>query len=94
MTILGGKLLYGAFYNCSNITTFVIGIGVTSIGTKAFYGTSSSKNVYYCGDETAWNNLSGHENVDSGTIYFYSENQPAGSGNYWHYVDGQPVAWS
>ncbi len=96
VTILGGKLLYGAFYNCSRITTFVIGENVTSIGQNAFYGTSSRKKVYYCGTETEWNNLTGHEYVDSGTIYFYSETEPTESGNYWHYdTDGvTPVSWA
>ena len=27
------------------------------------------------------------------TVYFYSENEPTESGNYWHYVDGVPTAW-
>ncbi|MBQ9131677.1 MAG: hypothetical protein IJX62_04330, partial [Clostridia bacterium] len=27
------------------------------------------------------------------THYFYSETQPQGEGNYWHYVDGVPTPW-
>ena len=27
------------------------------------------------------------------TVYFYSENAPVDAGNYWHFVDGNPVAW-
>ena len=27
------------------------------------------------------------------TLYFYSEMEPTEEGNFWHYVDGQPVIW-
>ena len=27
------------------------------------------------------------------TIYYLSETEPTGEGNFWHYVDGQPVIW-
>ena len=26
-------------------------------------------------------------------MYYYSESEPTTVGNYWHYVDGQAVAW-
>ena len=26
-------------------------------------------------------------------IYYYSEIEPITLGNYWHYVDGEPVVW-
>jgi hypothetical protein len=29
----------------------------------------------------------------SATVYYYVEQQPAESGNYWHYVDGVPTPW-
>ena len=27
------------------------------------------------------------------TVYFYSEQAPTGTGNYWHLVDGKPTKW-
>ena len=27
------------------------------------------------------------------TVYYYSEEEPEGEGNYWHYVDGVPTKW-
>ena len=41
VTITGGNILYGAFRNCSSLTSVVIGDSVTSIGEYAFYNCSS-----------------------------------------------------
>ncbi|MGM9972298.1 MAG: leucine-rich repeat protein, partial [Anaeroplasmataceae bacterium] len=45
VTVLGGNILYGAFYNCSNIEEIVIGEEVTSIGKYAFYNCSNLTSV-------------------------------------------------
>ena len=64
VTITGGRLLYGAFYYCDELTSVVIGDGVTSMGDYAFYGcfnltsvvigdgiTSIGKSVFWsCGN--------------------------------------------
>ena len=41
VTVLGGKLLYGAFYGCSDLTEINLAAGISSIGEKAFYNCSS-----------------------------------------------------
>ena len=38
VTVTGGNILYGAFYNCTGLTSVTIGNGVTSIGRSAFEG--------------------------------------------------------
>ena len=45
VTIIGGKLFYGAFYNCSGLIDVIIGNGVTSIEDSAFYGCSGLMSV-------------------------------------------------
>lgn len=45
VTITGGKLLYGAFYGCSMLTSVTIGNAIDSIGEKAFYGCSGLPSV-------------------------------------------------
>ena len=45
VTITGGNILYGAFYNCNHLTDIIIGEGVTMIGDKAFYSCSALTNV-------------------------------------------------
>lgn len=45
VTITGGNILYGAFYNCSGLTSIKIGNGVTSIGSSAFENCTGLTNV-------------------------------------------------
>ena len=40
VTVTGGNILYGAFYNCTRLTSVTIGNSVTSIGSSAFEGTA------------------------------------------------------
>ena len=41
VTVTGGKLFYGAFYNCSNLKKVTLGDKIDEIGEKVFYGCSS-----------------------------------------------------
>lgn len=45
VTIAGGNILYGAFYNCSGLTSITILDGVTSIGRRAFYNCTGLTSV-------------------------------------------------
>ncbi len=88
----GSEIAANAFYNCRNITRVVIPSTVYSIGSNAFYGCNSLGYVFYAGEESAWNGISGYDNVTA-TVYYYSENQIY-DGNYWHYDEyGMPVTW-
>ena len=45
VTVTGGNILFGAFYNCSSLTSVIIGNSVTSIGSSAFSGCSSLTSI-------------------------------------------------
>ena len=45
VTVTGGNILYGAFYDCGSLTSITIGGGVTSIGSSAFYGCSALTSI-------------------------------------------------
>ena len=51
MTSIGGS----AFYNCTGLTSVVIGDSVTSIGRYAFSDCTSLTDIYYTGTEDEWN---------------------------------------
>lgn len=45
VTVTGGNILYGAFYNCSNLTNIALGDNITSLGEYAFYNCSNLANI-------------------------------------------------
>ncbi len=47
VTITGGNILYGAFYNCGNLTNVVINDGITSIGYEAFHNCKNLTSVTF-----------------------------------------------
>ena len=56
----------------------------------------SVENVFYKGTKADWNKISGNNNycMEIAVIYYYSENCPSESGNFWHYDENdKPVIW-
>lgn len=91
-----------AFADSISLKTVVIGNAVQTIGAGAFSSENISgeleigvERLFYAGDERAWNDIVIGENngrITSSRLYFYSASWK--SGNYWRFVDGEPMAWN
>ena len=58
VTVTGGNILYGAFYNCTRLTSVTIPGSVERIGYSAFNGCSSLTSIYYTGNVAGWCRIS------------------------------------
>ena len=68
VTITGGKILYGAFYNCTSLESITIPDSVTSIGWAAFEGCTSLESVYIT-DLKSWCNIE-FGNSDANPLHY------------------------
>ncbi len=91
-------ITYGAFSNCTRLTSITIPDSVKTIDVYAFSGCTNLTSVYYKGTAEKWNAI----HMDNGTNYdllyatryYYSETTPTEEGNYWHYdAEGKIEIW-
>ena len=84
-----------AFSGCENLTSIIIPKSLTSISECAFYKCSSLTKVYYAGTEKEYDaitvNSTGNTQLSEATIYYFSDSEPQGNGNYWHYDENGSV---
>lgn len=85
-----------AFYGCRDLKSIIIPRSIKFIGQFAFDECGSLSRVFYGGNSSELEDifLNNHNNhLMNATIYYYSEIKPNDNGNYWHYVNGEPVKW-
>ena len=80
-----------AFSGCTGLTSVIIPESV-GIGWKAFSNCDNIDCIYDCNNGEQLHDED-HLGVPSGTVYYYSENEPQEAGNYWHYVGEIPTKW-
>ena len=92
ITVTGGNILYGAFSNCSKLTSVTISENITSIGEKAFYECSSL--TIYCevaSKPSDWNSNWNYSNCP--VVWDYKNTDVASDGNI-YYVDENGVRYA
>ena len=78
-----------AFYKCDNLKSITLPAKIDTIGHEAFNDII----IFYKGTPGQWAAIDMGDN-NTYKIYYYSENTPTRSGNYWHYDgDGIPTIW-
>lgn len=87
-----------AFAHCEALKTVFLPDSIQIISENVFTESNSLVNIFYGGTKQQWEEVSvaGWNEVIETCLYFYSEEPPAESGNFWHYADDgvTPVVWS
>ena len=80
--------------SCPSLKSIVLPNSLKAIGRAMFTKCGLDK-VYYQGEQSQWWSIGfGLDNTFVyNNAYYYSENEPQESGNYWHYVEGVPTIW-
>ena len=82
-----------AFAYSTAIGYVVFPKSIISIGRNIFTMCEALSAVYYRGTQADWNKVAKDDASLRTTVYYYSENEPTGQGNYWYELDGEPVEW-
>ena len=86
-----------AFTGCTSLITVVLPSTLTSIEDGAFDDCTALKTVFYEGTEEQFDTLdisTLNDAINDAKVYFYSEQEPAGDGDFWHYNNnGSPIIW-
>lgn len=85
----------GAF-NDKSIRSVVLPKSVEVIGQLAFANCNMLNSIFYLGSEVDYGAIEIADlntSLDKATVYYYSETEPTGDGNFWHYVGSQPTVW-
>ncbi len=95
------QTIEGDTFKWCKFESIIIPQSVQTIEEGGFYGCNSLERVYYEGSEDLWAQIDIQGNYNplnatTPTKYYYSEEKPLESGNYWHYdTDGvTPAVWS
>ena len=86
-----------AIEEASNLLTVVIPSTVTKIDNSAFSDCDALTAIFFGGSEDQFDQIYvalGNDPLHNTEIYFYSENEPTESGNFWHYDKNNiPEIW-
>lgn len=80
-----------AFEGCSKLNLFIAHPSLKKISDSAFLDCDALDAIYYYGSAEEWEiteideGNNGNDAVIGAEIYYYSEQEPTGSGNYWYF---------
>ena len=100
----GTNILYESQFNgCTNLKYVIIPNSITNIATSAFGSCDNLRYILYKGSAEEWQNISisyipdldnpSTNDLQDCLIFYYSEEEPDESGNFWHYDNGTPTIW-
>lgn len=83
-----------AFEGCSNLEKLIVPTSVSELTFLSFAYSYSDKSVHI--PKILYKGSKGEGDFDyklQDYVYYYSEQAPTEKGQYWHYVDGEPIIY-
>ncbi len=80
-----------SFDNCISLEYILISQAVKEFINVALLNCNAL--LFYEGTSEEYIANGGITGMDISKLYFYSDIEPTSQGNYWHYVNGAPIAW-
>lgn len=83
-------------FGAAKLDFLIIPNSLKEIGANAFGDCNSMKCVFYFGTQAKWDEItfgSANDPVKSVPRYYYSEQKPTTAGNFWHFVNSEPMLW-
>lgn len=91
------QLCQNSFYNCTVQKLVILNpdIEINLYLTPAM-SNLTIRQVFYYGTAEKWSLVGNKEKLKAEEVYYYSEEEPASQGKYWHFADDgtTPVIWS
>ena len=93
---INGQLRTKSIENCDNLEYLIISNMCVMFDQNSVVNCEKLTTIYYEDSQDRWNETFQYSNkswLEGCEIYYYSETEPISEGDYWHYVDGNPVVW-
>ncbi len=83
-------------FGAAKLDFVIIPKSLKEIGANAFGDCNQMKGVFYFGTKSGWDEItfdSVNDPLNGVPRYYYSEREPKTAGNFWHYVNCEPISW-
>lgn len=90
------ELCQNTFHNCTVKRLILLNPKIViNLYLKPSISSLQIEELFYYGSASEWRAIGNKEKLEADKVFYYSETEPASTGNFWHYdLYGNPVSWT